>query len=147
MEALNYTSRATRVQQTLQASSTQTDTGTGTAVSGWGEFRAIEFFCNLTDAATAAGDTLDVYVQTTIDGSNWVDVVHFTQILGDGGAKKFYAKLVWDAALTEFENGTSLSAAAQRSIMGDQYRCRWAITDVTTDNASFTFSVTANLLA
>jgi hypothetical protein len=144
-EPLFYTSRSNRPGVVLQASAAKTATGTGTAVSGMGDYRAIEFQCALTAAATASDDTLDVYVQTTLDnGTTWTDVVHFTQMLGDGGAKRYIAKIVWDAALTEFENATALGAAAQRSLMGDQYRVRWAIVDANTQNASFTFSVTAN---
>jgi hypothetical protein len=145
MESLTYTGSPFRTAVAIQASAAKSTTGTGTAVDGLGEWRAIVFQCDLTAAATEVGDTLDVFVQTTIDGTNWVDVVHFTQMLGNGGAKRFYAKLMWDAALTEFENATALGAAANRSIMGDSYRCRWAITDANA-NGSFTFSVKANLL-
>jgi hypothetical protein len=129
--------------QTLFPSTTVTATGTGDAITSLGEFGALVCQLDVTAAATEAGDTLDVYVQTTIDGTNWIDIIHFAQILGNGGAKRYYAKLVWDAALTEFENAASLAAAAQRSIFGNQYRVRYAITDASTDNASFTFSVQA----
>lgn len=130
--------------QILLASGARTATGTGEAVSGLGEYSSIVFQLNLTAAATDAGDTLDVYVQTTVDGTNWVDIVHFTQMLGNGGAKRFFGKINRGAAMTMFENGTALGAAAIRDIFGDQYRVRWAITDASTQNASFTFSVTAN---
>jgi hypothetical protein len=132
---------------TLLASAARLETGTGDAVSDLGEFGALVLQLDVTAAATAAGDTLDVTVQTTIDGTNWVDIHHFTQILGNGGAKRYYAKIVKDVALTEFENAAALAAAASRSILGNQYRVRWAITDATTDDASFTFSVKANAIA
>lgn len=131
--------------QLLLASATKTATGTSTTVlSDCGEWRVAFLQLDVTAAATDVGDTLDVYVQTTIDGTNWVDVYHFTQVLGNGNAKRYYGKLVWDAALTEFENAAALAAAGGRAIMGDQYRVRWAITDAGTTNASFTFSVQAN---
>lgn len=126
----------------LLSAGAQTETGTGSAVVAEG-FEVMEFQLNVTAAATAAGDTLDVYVQTTIDGTNWIDIVHFTQVLGDGGAKRYLSKVSASLALTEFEVGTALGAAAVRHLVGDQYRVRWAITDATTDDASFTFSVTA----
>lgn len=94
-------------------------------------------------AATDVGDTLDVYVQTTIDGTNWVDIYHFTQVLGNGGAKRYYGKVMFDAALTEFENGTALAAGASRSIMGEKYRVRYVIVDADADGG-FTFGVTAS---
>lgn len=122
----------------------RTTTGIGDAVTIEG-LSSLVLQLNLTAAATDAGDTLDVYVQTTLDaGSSWVDIYHFTQMLGNGGAKKYFGKLQADAALTEFENGSSLSAAGGRSIFGDSYRVRWEITDASTQNASFTFSVYAN---
>lgn len=80
-------------------------------------------------AADAAGDTLDVYVQTTVDGTNWVDIYRFAQVLGNGGTKRYFGKLAWNVALTEFENAASLSAGTGRAIVGDRYRVRWEITN------------------
>lgn len=127
----------------LLASATKTATGTGNSVSGLGRYEQLVFQLDLTAAATDVGDTLDVYIQTTVDGTNWVDIYHFTQCLGNGGAKRYFGKLVASAALTEFETGAALAAAGGRAILGDQFRVRWAITDAGTANASFTFSVKA----
>jgi hypothetical protein len=143
--ALFHTGLANLQGVTLLASAARTTTGTGDALADLGEFGSLVLQLDVTAAATAAGDTLDVYCQTTIDGTNWVDIHHFTQVLGNGSAKRYYAKIVKDVALTEFENGTALGAAASRSILGNQYRVRWAITDA--DDASFTFSVKANVIA
>lgn len=139
----SYPGRAIETQKTLLASAARTVTGAGDPVALEG-FAAIVLQLDVTAAATETGDTLDVYVQTTIDGTNWVDIYHFTQVVGDGGAKRYFGKLVFDAALTEFENAAALAAAGGRAIFGDQYRVRWAVTDASTDNASFTFGVTAN---
>lgn len=147
MEALYHVAPSNRQAVTLLASAARIETGTGSAVANLGEFRALVLQFDVTAAATAAGDTLDVYVQTTIDGTNWVDIHHFTQVLGNGGAKRYFAKVVAEAALTEFENATALGAAANRAIVGNQYRVRWVVVDATTDDASFTFSVTANTIA
>jgi hypothetical protein len=128
----------------LLASAARTETGTGDPVTLEG-YLALVLQLDVTAAATDVGDTLDVYVQTTLDGgTNWVDIYHFTQVLGNGGAKRYFGKVVADASLTEFENATALGAAAGRAIFGSAYRVRWAITDASTDNASFTFSVSAN---
>lgn len=45
---------------------------------------AAELQCELSVTATDtdAGDTLDVYIQSTIDGVTWDDRVHFTQLIG-----------------------------------------------------------------
>lgn len=126
----------------LLDSGARTATSTGTDAVYLPYAPAFGFVLDVTAAATDVGDTLDVYVQTLI-GGNWVDVVHFTQVLGNGGAKRYFSKIVADLATAEFENGTSLSAAAVRNFLGDAYRVRYAITDAGTANASWTFSVTA----
>lgn len=132
---------------TLQASAAKTETGNGSAVSFPGlPHNGIIIEFDLTAAATDAGDTLDVYVQTIIDGTNWVDVAHFTQCLGNGGAKRYFAKILSSTAQAEFENGTALGAAAIRNLVGNEWRVRWAITDAGTANASFTFSVIAMVI-
>lgn len=130
----------------LSASAAKTATSTGTtAITGYGCYTSAVFELDVTAAATAAGDTLDVFIQTSVDGTNYVDIVAFTQVLGDGGAKRYYAKVNSGVALTMFENATALSAGV-RNILGDKYRVRWVLVDATTDDASFTFSVTANFL-
>ena len=129
---------------TLLASAARTATSTGTdAVRLPKGMQGLALVLDVTAAATESGDLLDVYVQTKIDGTNWVDVQHFTQVLGNGGAKRYYAKLMSNAALTEFENAAALGAAALRNLVGDDWRTRYVITDTGTDNASFTFSVVA----
>lgn len=137
---------------TLVASAASTATSTGTTAVelltrfGGGTpavpLTAIAFVLDVTAAATEVGDTLDVYVQTKLDGTNWVDVVHFTQILGNGSTKRVFAKIEPPTAMTAFENGTALGAAAVRALFGTQWRCRWVVVDGNA-NASFTFSVVA----
>ena len=141
--ALFYCGGTNRQAVILSPSATVTASGTGTAVSQLGEFVAFYLQLDVTAAATASGDKLDVYLQTTIDGTNWLDIYHFTQLAGNGGAKRYFAKFIAADALTEFENGTALIASGGRAILGDSYRVRWAVTN--SSAPSFTFSVTANL--
>lgn len=104
---------------------------------------AYGFVLDVTSAASAVDDTLDVYVQTKLDGTNWVDVVHFTQVLGNGGAKRYVAKLAPAAqAQAEFENGTALGAAAVRHLAGDEWRVRAVIANGAGTHL-FSFTVTA----
>lgn len=127
---------------TIQSSTTETETGnSGTAGVRLPFCQAVAFVLDVTAVGTAAADTGDFFIQTMIDGTNWVDVVHFTQLAGDGGAKRYVAKVSADIALTEFENGTALGAAAVRNLIGDKWRARWAIVDDTTP--TYTFSITA----
>lgn len=127
--------------QILLASAARTADGTGDAAVLDG-FEVLLFQLDVTAAANAAGDKLNVYVQTTIDGTNWIDALHFTEILGNGGAKRFIAKLSASLAMTEFETGTALGAAASRNLIGSRWRIRWAVTSA--DAPSFTFSVKVN---
>lgn len=129
---------------TLLASGARTATSTGTtAVRLPGMVNGLGFVLDVTAAATEVGDLLDVYIQTKLDGTNWVDVQRFTQVLGNGGALRYVAKITAGAAMTEFENGTGLGAAAIRNLLGDEWRTRYVVTDAGAANASFTFSVTA----
>jgi hypothetical protein len=128
---------------TLMASATKTITGVTTRVPLPGMVNAFALTLDVTAAATAVGDTLNVTVQTKVDGTNWLDVCAFTEVVGDGGAKTYVEKIV--AQLTEagFETGATLAAGAVRNLIGDDWRVSWTIVDADADDASFTFSVTA----
>ena len=123
----------------LHASGAETATGNGTAftadVKG-----SVVWELDITSAATEADDTFDLFVQTKI-GDDWLDVVHFTQVLGNGGAKTYYEKQNKQLTEAGFESGATLAAGAVRNLVGSDWRVRWAIVDPTGANASFTFSV------
>ena len=104
---------------------------------------ALALVLDVTAAAAASGDKLNVTVQTQLDGTNWADVARFTEIAGNGGAKRYFKKLTRSAALTEFENASALGAAAQRDLFGQQWRVKYVITDAGATASEFTFSVTA----
>lgn len=126
---------------TLMASAIKTVTGTSTAVRMPGMVNAYVFTLDVTAAATAVGDTLNVAVQTKVDGTNWADVCAFTEIKGDGGVKRFGMKVAAGTAQAIYTATASLAADAIRNILGDQWRLSWVIVDADADNASFTFSV------
>lgn len=131
---------------TVLASTVATAQGTGsTAVPIYGIKSDVQFSLICTAAATAAGDKIDVYVQALVAGTpasgTWVDVVHFTQLLGNGGAKNIIAHINAGQAEAMFDTSSALSAGSIRNIIGDFWRVRW---DITTASApSFTFSVVA----
>jgi hypothetical protein len=114
----------------------------GSAVRLPGMVNAFVFVLDVTAAATDAGDTLDVKIQTKLDGTNWLDVVHFAQCLGNGGAKRHIEKIAAAPAFAGFEVGTALTAGNVRDLLGDDWRVKYDQVDADTD-ASFTFSVTA----
>jgi hypothetical protein len=98
-------------------------------------------------AATESGDLLDVYVQhSPDDGTTWDDFIHFTQVLGNGGAKKFIATWMRDVtpeSELKAPADASLAAGVLQGPISPTLRVKWVIVDASTDNASFTFSVTA----
>jgi len=103
---------------------------------------------DVTAAAKEVGDTLDAYVQTQLDDTNWIDICHFTQVLGNGGAKRHIAKLDASLAQATFEAAASLNAGAIRNIIGRRLRVKYVTTNDADDPAdtSFTFSVKAVVL-
>jgi hypothetical protein len=130
----------------LLASTTQagaaTDNGS-TNIYMPGMVNGFAFTLDVTAAATESNDKLDVFVQTKIDATNWLDVVHFTQCDGDGGVLTYVEKICADAAEAGFETGTALGEGEVRNLLGDMWRVRWVTLDPTGSNASFTFSVMA----
>lgn len=125
--------------QSLHDSGAETATGTGSLVYKPPKCEAVICVLDVSAAATDSGDTLDVVIQANLR-AEWVDVLAFDQVLGDGGAKTYVYKLIANAALTGFETGSSLSAGSKRDIIAP-FRCKWTIADVGGDDASFTFSV------
>lgn len=102
------------------------------------------FILDVSAAATDVGDTLDVFVQHSPIPGAWDDFVHFTQVLGNGGAKRFLAG--WGRGATPatplraLADGTLAVGVLQGPVAG-LWRVKWTIVDAGTVNASFNFSV------
>lgn len=137
--------------ETLRSSATvaTAKTDTGTALKMQRVFTEALILLDVTAAATDANDTLDVYIDVSPDGgTTWVNVGHFTQVLGNGGAKKFVMALRSDnpGASAVFDVTSNASAGATRQIgIADRIRYRGVTVDPTGSNLSFTYSVTAFL--
>lgn len=109
------------------------------------------FLLDVTAAATDVGDTLDVFLQgyVGLSGSTdlWQDFIHFTQVLGNGGAKRFLATWMRGVAPASLLAATvedgALAAGVRQGPIGERVRVKWVIVDAGTVNASFTFSVQA----
>ena len=109
-----------------------------------GERVALIFVCEFTAKATDVGDTCDVYVDVSIDGTKWINAIHFTQALGNGtDAATEYAVLIPSGTNTAPTVATAdcASGAVRGDLFGAQYRARWVIVDADA-NGTFTFSVT-----
>ena len=125
----------------VKASSAVTATGTGAAVVLPRGSAAYAFTLDVSAAATDVGDTLDVKIQTYLEGYDWLDICTFTQVLGNGGVKRYISKCAPVLATAAFEVGTALTAGNIRNIVLDRVRAVWAVVDAGTANVSFTFSV------
>jgi len=115
--------------------------GVGSGQSEIQKPRSMGAVCNVELDVTAAGvggtDTLDVYLQTKI-GNAWVDVIHFTQIIGTVPSARYWNKLIADQEESEVDTSAALAVKTKRHIVGDEFRVRW---DVAGATSSFTFSV------
>lgn len=128
---------------TLAALAARTASANGTAVEvGWQRV-SIAFLLNITASATAAGDTLDVFIDVSFDNSIWINAVHFAQQAGNGAAKKEYAMLTAaSAALVPTVVTADAAAGVVRpDVWGAYYRARWALVDGGGADTSHTFSV------
>lgn len=102
---------------------------------------------NVTAAATDATDTLDVYIDTSFDGgTSFINIGHFTQVLGNGGVKKFVMSFKANpitASNSVSATADQAAAAALQIGFGDRIRMRAVSVDASTQNLSFTYSVKA----
>lgn len=91
------------------------------------------FVLDVTAAGSIAGDLLNVYVQHSVDdGASWDDFVSFTQVLGNGGVKKFLAfwALYGTAPSTPMkapQDGALTAGQVQQGPIGNTLRVKWAI--------------------
>jgi hypothetical protein len=103
------------------------------------------FELSITAAAAAAGDTLNVYVQHSVDGgATWDDFVSFTQALGNGGPQRFIAQWTRDVVPNNPLHAGSdgaLAAGVNQGAIGSDWRAKWVIAGST---PSFTFELWAH---
>ena len=130
---------------TLKASSAVTATaGTnGTAVFVGGERTRYIFVLAVTAAATDVDDTLDVYIDWSINGTTYYNGGHYTQVLGNGGVKSFY--MVFDPTTPGAADvaiaADQAAGAVLPSLFGPYVRTRYVVVNPGAGAASFTFSV------
>jgi hypothetical protein len=99
----------------------------------------ILFCVNLQANATPAGSTMDVFVDTTVDGINWIPIVHADRIINGLGAIQMYYSVFSGADQVPFENVDALGTHAFRNAAGRRFRARGTITG----SPDATFGVTA----
>jgi len=131
---------------TLLASRTETANGSTTVnTKAPADLDVATFLLSVTAAATEAADKLNVYVQSSADGgTTYDDFIHFTEVAGNGGAVKHIAIVNFRASPTSSlhtPNDAALSAGVNQGPVANDWRVKWVVTDASTDNASFTFSI------
>jgi len=144
----NIGSRGANLQKgeqiTLFAAAARTVTAgvNGDTVYVGGERVGYIFYLDVTAAATAAGDILDVFIDWSLDGTRWFNGARFTRVLGNGGAVSFYTSFVVQGVDNDVALTANAAAGDTRGTMLAPYvRGRYIVTDEAPANASFTFSL------
>lgn len=99
---------------------------------GWSD--ACMIMLDVQSAANAAGDKLDVYIDVSPDnGTTWANLLRFPQVLGNGGAKKFWSFIAPSTGeTTTFDVTTDAAAGVVRQLgTTDSLRARVVITGTT----------------
>lgn len=129
---------------TFLASSVQTASGVSASLAFSSKVVASRFYLDVTAAGSIAGDTFDVYLQSSMDGGTvWDDFAKFTQVLGNGGVKQFIASWVRTLAPTTAQRAPrdgSLAAGVEPGPIGNLIRVKWVIVNGGGTH-SFTFAV------
>jgi len=103
---------------------------------------------DVTAAATDSADTLDVYLDTSFDGGvTFVNIGHFTQVLGNGGAKRYIMSFKSNPITSSNSVSATADQAASAALQigfGSRFRYRAVMVDANA-NGSFTFSLKMHL--
>jgi len=106
-----------------------------------GDFDSVTFKLNVS-AVSATGGTLDVYIQTTIDGgTNWLDCGHFAQISASSASDYYMTIPVAGAAAYHgagADASLTASSAAGLPLMSRSIRVKGVIA-----TTAFTYTVDA----
>ncbi len=115
----------------------------GDTVTIKGERLVYTWILTLTNAETDADDTLDVYIDTLFGTATWINIAHFTQILGNGAdAITRFVVTVPANMLTTDVATTDCAVGVARGVVGSAFRGRCVIVDgAGADNTTFTFSL------
>jgi hypothetical protein len=108
-----------------------------------GERSRLIFELDLTAAATAVGDTFDVFIDALLpDATNYANCIHFPQMLGNGGAKRYVGVLdpANPGAVTFDVSADAAVGVVRPAVFGSAYRGRYTV--VSASAPSFTFSCT-----
>ena len=118
--------------QALAAAGSRSASGAGSGVAPvqMADLRAFEL--NVYSAAGGAGATLDVWIQQCIDGTNWDDIAHYPQVLGNSGGGQWIATFTVrqrDQAgeMHQMRDATLAAGQVVDSMLGRCFRAKWVI--------------------
>lgn len=124
-------------------------TNHGLKINGPYNYSELHATLDVTAAATDAGDTLDVYLDTSFDGGvTFVNIGHFTQVIGTGGAKRYimsFKSAPIAASNSVLATADQAASAALQIGFGDRFRYRAVEVNTSTADSSFTFSLKLHL--
>lgn len=108
-----------------------------TAVTGFGTPSSLTIQGRFTYVASSA-TSADVYVQSTVDGTNWIDIAdfHWTTASASQVVNVTNAALTTPTAITD---GSLASNTVLQGVLGAQYRCK--VTSVGTYGAGTVIAV------
>lgn len=106
---------------------------------GYG-LREVLAILDLDNADTDAGDTLDIFLDASIDGTLYYNFVHFTQIAGNTAAGQYFAISGAQAAAEEAISSDVSAGGTPRTFLGRYIRVRHTLVDADA-NATFTYSL------
>jgi hypothetical protein len=131
----------------LAASAARTTTaGTnGTAQLVGGYAKRIMVVLDVTASAVAAGDTADIYIDFSPDGSKWLPGGRFVTQAGNGAAKTecMFFDPTSPGAVTIAVTSDPASGVVRPAVWGKYIRARWIIVDAGGADTSHTFSIKA----
>lgn len=122
---------------TLLASAAKTTSSQSSTLTGFGSFRTALIQLDVT-AQSGTTPTLDVYIDTTIDDTNWLSMVHFAQFAATTGRRVAQLSEHGAVGMSDFDLTDLPAGTIRQGSWGSSLRVRWLISGV---SPSFTFSV------
>lgn len=109
-----------------------------------GRYKRLVVLLDKTASASIAGDTCDIFLDTSIDGATWLNAAHFPQILGNGASVKYWC--VFDASAPGTAPIVVTSDCAVNTVRPYLMGALWRVRTVIVNGGgthSFTYAVTA----
>lgn len=106
-------------------------------------YETVVAILDVTSAETDAGDTLNVYIDTSFDnGEKWINIGAFTQLLGNGGAKRYLMSFKANpVASSNSVDATANQTAGNALQIGFGQRFRYRGIGVETGTFAYTYEL------